>query len=346
MLTDHTEKDDVSTDVTVVIPAYNAAAHIGRSLKSLAHQQPYSPRVVVVDDGSIDGTADTVQAMACELGLPVEILIQRNKGVSEARNAGLEMASTEYVMFLDADDHVEADCINDLRKAADEASSDMAFCGFDRVDQEGRVIWEYTHSYCYPSQVGSGESVLRSILALKTYIRMGAGLYRRDFLHRYNLRFTRGCTAGEDEEFVLKALVRASEVACVPQILHHYSVTPGSLSRTRTMRRFDWVSALRRVRRYMERAGVSADTAEVMDEFYLPRVVAAMVREVSSAYLPYRDAVRLCKNPSIRRMVEPAIRTDLKSVRQLRVQRLKSTGIVHLPCLFVLAARAYGFLRQ
>ena len=151
-----------------------------------------------------------------------------------------------------------------------------------------------------------------------------------------NLRITGTKSASND----------TSKAACVPQILHHYSVTPGSLSHTRTMRRFDWVSALRRVRTYMGRAGVSTDTTRVMDEFYLPRVAAAMVREVSSAYLPYRDAVRLCKNSSIRRMVEPVIRTDLKDVRQLRVQRLKSIGIVYLPGLFVLAARAYGFRRQ
>ncbi len=86
--------------VDVVIPAYNAARWIADTVKSALGQRGVMPRVVVVDDGSSDGTLDVVARFVPE----VTVINQRNQGVSVARNLGVDHGSALYLAFLDADD--------------------------------------------------------------------------------------------------------------------------------------------------------------------------------------------------------------------------------------------------
>lgn len=96
---------DRPSDLSVVIPAYRAAATIGRALASISLQTPGPKRVVVVDDGSGDGTAEAARAWAQALA-PAELLVieQANRGAGAARNRGLAETDTALVAFLDADD--------------------------------------------------------------------------------------------------------------------------------------------------------------------------------------------------------------------------------------------------
>ena len=87
-------------EVGVVIPAYNAEAFLGATLESVLGQTLRPAKVVVVDDGSHDGTASVAQ----RFGDRVALVRQQNRGVAEARNAGVAHARTEWLAFLDADD--------------------------------------------------------------------------------------------------------------------------------------------------------------------------------------------------------------------------------------------------
>lgn len=91
--------------ISVVIPAYNAAVFIGKTLDSV-HAQTYSSyEIVLVDDGSIDETSELVKSWAdAHPGTAVRLLRQDNKGIGAARNTGVREARGEYVAFLDADD--------------------------------------------------------------------------------------------------------------------------------------------------------------------------------------------------------------------------------------------------
>lgn len=89
------------TRVDIVIPAYNSQTLLGEALDSVLSQGLLVGRVIVVDDGSSDGTA----ALATARGPPVEVVqLPRNQGAATARNAGLARCAAEYVAFLDADD--------------------------------------------------------------------------------------------------------------------------------------------------------------------------------------------------------------------------------------------------
>ena len=86
--------------ISVIIPAWNAQRHIARAIRSVLAQTRPADEIIVVDDGSTDGTADTVRAF----GSKVSLITQLNGGVSVARNTGIAAATGEWIAFLDADD--------------------------------------------------------------------------------------------------------------------------------------------------------------------------------------------------------------------------------------------------
>src|SRR5687767_6379658 len=89
--------------VSVVVPAYNAAATLAEALRSLVGQTFPRWEAIVVDDGSSDGTAD-VAAQFAEMDTRFRVIRQANQGEAGARNAGIEAARFDWLLFLDADD--------------------------------------------------------------------------------------------------------------------------------------------------------------------------------------------------------------------------------------------------
>jgi glycosyltransferase involved in cell wall biosynthesis len=104
-------------DVTAVVACFNYGAYVGEAVASLLAQEGGPPRVVVVDDGSTD---PTTHAALERLPAEVEVLRQPNRGVCAARNAGLQRASTEYALVLDADDRLAPGALAAMRAPLDE----------------------------------------------------------------------------------------------------------------------------------------------------------------------------------------------------------------------------------
>ena len=107
--------------LSVIIPAYNAAASLAGCLDSVSG---FGAEVVVVDDGSEDGTVDVVS------GYPGTVLVrQENRGVSAARNAGMAVASGDFLVFVDADDTVFPQALDRLGAVLGSLSSYLVSCG-------------------------------------------------------------------------------------------------------------------------------------------------------------------------------------------------------------------------
>jgi len=124
----------VTLGISVIIPLYNKAPHIKKTLESVLAQSVLPLEVIVVDDGSTDGGADIVAG----LDNPGVVLIrQENKGVSIARNAGVQLASGAYVAFLDADDRWESFHIEEMTKLIGAYPSCQLFSTMNSVHMDG-----------------------------------------------------------------------------------------------------------------------------------------------------------------------------------------------------------------
>ena len=102
--------------VSVIMPAYNSEKYLGKSIESALAQAYEKFELIIVDDGSKDGTKSIVEQYA-KNDIRIKLLEQANQGVSAARNKGLDTATGEYVAFLDSDDLWDADNLSVMMQA-------------------------------------------------------------------------------------------------------------------------------------------------------------------------------------------------------------------------------------
>lgn len=138
---------DKEYDVTIIIPCYNEEKYIGQCLDSVLNQKTdYKIKTIIINDGSTDGTAEILKNYADAPGF--QIINQDNRGFSGARNTGLELINSRYIMFLDSDDYLVDNSLDGMIKAADEYKADIVEAQMlNLVDGEllrGENAFEYT----------------------------------------------------------------------------------------------------------------------------------------------------------------------------------------------------------
>src|SRR5438132_5192342 len=134
--------NSAAMNVSIIIPAYNAADTIGDTLESLIAQSCLSWEAIVVDDGSTDDTSEVVRVYT-QRDARMRMITQGNTGEAAARNAGLALAQHDWVLFLDADDWILP---THLERMTDMLSSDARLdavhCGSARVAVDGTLVPE------------------------------------------------------------------------------------------------------------------------------------------------------------------------------------------------------------
>lgn len=157
--------------VSVVIPNYNYGRFLSEAIDSVLNQTCGPQEVIVVDDGSTDESRDILDSY----GAKIRVLYQKNEGVGAARNKGAEMATTDFVAFLDADDYW---CPTKLEKQLAVFQSDpdlgLVHCGLRYIDEKGELGEEYL--------VGGAGEVAMNLLRFEPVISApgGACLIRKD----------------------------------------------------------------------------------------------------------------------------------------------------------------------
>ncbi len=121
--------------ISVVVPLYNKAAFVAEAINSVREQSLAAFEIVVVDDGSTDGSAEIVERMA---GDDIRLIRQANAGVSMARNRGIDAAQGEYIAFLDADDGFQPDFLAGIARLIERFPRAGMYCtGYTRVWENG-----------------------------------------------------------------------------------------------------------------------------------------------------------------------------------------------------------------
>ena len=264
--------------VSAVVPAYNAETTIAYSLNSIIAQDYPNIEIIVVNDASTDATEKVARHILDSCGRPFSIINhKKNRGVSAARNTGMDAMKGEFVWFLDADDMAENNLVSTLYTRIKEQPCDLYFCGYKDRFEDGRpdvlvpVKLDDTKTY-------NGEY----LLWLRVFGRLVPDglLLRRIFLLETGLRFHEGCSAGEDVEFVLKVFCRARQVALVSDCLCIYNHHAGmgsiheNASKDKQIRRYrDNTEAHFRTAQYLRKYAPSARIKELADKFLMPQAL-------------------------------------------------------------------------
>ena len=214
--------------ISILIPVYNGEATIGRAVRSVLEQGYPDLEIVVVNDGSSDGTAAVLKALAkahpCVL--PVH---QQNGGVSRARNTALDRASGEYIMFLDDDDELAPEILKKTLDVALNHKADIVAGTCLRIRPDGSSFLSDMPIAEDPT-VWQGEDALCASLRdhPSTYAVWGK-LYRREAIGE--IRFVEGKKLHEDSFFLFEVLQKDLKLVVTKLPIVRYHLTESSASR-------------------------------------------------------------------------------------------------------------------
>lgn len=201
--------------ISVVMPCYNTAKYLPHTLESLEKQTLQDFEYIFVNDGSTDETLEMLEAFAARYPERVQIRSQENGGQSKARNVGMELATGEYIVFLDSDDYIIEDYFQVLYEAGRAADSDMILSGQKKVDEAGNVI----ASIDYPVDQYPDYCLRR--------LNPHGKMYRRSFLEKHHIRYAEG-KIYEDNAFNFYAMFLCKNQVILPynghrQVIHSHS---------------------------------------------------------------------------------------------------------------------------
>ena len=209
-------KIEYTPKVSIVLPCYNVENYINQCLDSLVSQTLEDIEIICVDDKSTDGTLELVRKRMKQ-DKRIKVIAQpNNKGVSVARNMGIEMAQGEYVGFVDPDDYVDLDYYEKLYNKIVETQADVCASNIKEHDFNGSIKVR--------------DDFVARISKDKKYFNytMWCAIYRNSFLKENKIYCPEGVTNGEDTVFCLKCAMLANKVEIVPDAYYHYVRYEGS----------------------------------------------------------------------------------------------------------------------
>lgn len=198
-------------EVSVIIPVYNNERFVERCVRSVMGQTFQDLEIWVINDGSTDRSGQILENLA-EEDSRIHLLTQKNRGTSAARNAGLDRASGTYLTFVDGDDYISKQYIQQLYDYASSHGTEMLICGFTFADEKGRC----------QSRVIPGE--YRRFEKEEWSLRISAvcsHFYKKELWDRYHVRFRPG-ERGEDMPISLFFSAVCDKIATIPYAGYFY----------------------------------------------------------------------------------------------------------------------------
>lgn len=203
--------------ISIVIPVYNGQSYLDRTIRSIHAQTFQDYEVIFVNDESADASL-TALKLAAEQDNRFTVVSQKHAGAGTARNLGLSLAKSEYVLFSDCDDIYAPDFLEKLYRTAEANQADIVACNFTGITTRGNEMKQTgIHTEWIPQnrQVFSYRDCPVNILRIAGPM-VWNKLYRKAFIDEHNLRFDALLTCN-DLSFVLVSLAAAERIACLKE---------------------------------------------------------------------------------------------------------------------------------
>ena len=215
--------------IHVIVPVYDVAPWLGRCIDSILSQAGCELRLVLVDDGSTDESGEMCDQVAAH-DPRVRVVHTPNRGLSAARNLGIDIAMAEgagLLTFVDPDDWLMPGALSALERALTKSGADLAWCGAESARAGGR-----TRIRVPVAVTVSGDDMWRAHLKGDLGVSAWGKLYRAKLFD--GLRFPEG-RVFEDIATTYRVLMRCECAVAIPVVGYHYLLRDGSISHTRSM---------------------------------------------------------------------------------------------------------------
>lgn len=236
--------------VSIIVPVYKVEDTLPRCVESLISQTYENLEIILVDDGSPDRCGDICDSYAAKDNR-IKVIHKKNGGVGSARNAGLDICSGDFVMFVDSDDYIDNICVSDCINAIDDNINIVYFDAIDEY-QDGRKKYPTEKHQKDDSVVFKIDNSYNVNNKYQHCVSWGA-LYRASVVR--DLRFDTSLYVGEDTLFFYSAVLRCKKIKFISGSYYHYqifdeSATHGSFNDKKFTEIYAWQKVCAMFKKY------------------------------------------------------------------------------------------------
>ena len=225
--------------VSFIIPVHNVEQYVERCVRSIADQDYKALEILLVENGSSDGSFAACERLARE-DARIKVIQSAVTGVSIARNLGIERASGDYLMFADADDWLAQGAVTDAVSRLEKSAADVAFFDYfnslEKTDSSPRPV-----HLAFPSnQLLDSATALTWMLEGRFYWNVWQTISKRELFASSSVRFPKGIYVGEDLYFTYHLIGAARQIAFLDKAYYGYFQRPDSMmGKARTVEAMD-----------------------------------------------------------------------------------------------------------
>lgn len=261
-------------DISIVIPCYNVSKYIKRCIKSIEDQTLKSYEIIFINDGSTDNTLEILDSYPFQNKSCVKILTFQNQGVSQARNEGIKIASGKYLYFLDPDDWIDSNLLEENFNLCKKNDCDAIQFGYQAIDENGKPAWtnngnkkEGTYyqdniiQNLLPRFIGYSQFDIANYGTPLFYQKSEMCsawrfLYKREIILKHKIFFPKNIKLGEDKFFNCIFFLYAKKIFIHNKTYYHYEIKSNGLmalslknSQTLLKDKLDGITERRRISR-------------------------------------------------------------------------------------------------
>ena len=218
--------EELLPKISVIVPVYNVETYLDKCVDSIVVQTYRNLEIILIDDGSTDSSPAICDAWA-KRDLRIKVIHQDNSGAAVARNNGLQVASGEYIGFVDSDDWITDTMYNDMIESILQTNADVAFTGYERVLENGERI---AHKYTMSGTCDRKETIIASLKG-GYFVTIWNKLFSRQICMNHGdfIKFE-PFLCGEDEHWLMRVLANAKKAYLIDKNYYYWRVRGGSIT--------------------------------------------------------------------------------------------------------------------
>lgn len=233
--------------ISVIVPIYNVEKYLSKCVDSIINQTYNNLEIILVDDGSPDNCPKICDEYA-KKDDRIKVIHKENGGLSDARNAGMKIATGEYISFIDSDDYISNNFIETLYSAMKAENSDIIECDIVRFEEGTEPYFENGKGEINSFTTEKALSLLIAENKFHQYV--WNKLYKAEFV--LNIQFTKG-KLNEDEFWTYRIFGQAEKVTKINKPMYFYLQRGGSImGESFNLRRLDALEAKTERQKYIE----------------------------------------------------------------------------------------------
>ncbi|PHM47217.1 glycosyltransferase family 2 protein [Xenorhabdus miraniensis] len=313
---------NLKNKISVIVPVYNVEKYIEKCISSIKKQSYNNFEVIIINDGSIDKSIEKILPLI-ENDYRFKIITQKNSGLSAARNKGIEHATGEYISFIDSDDHIHNDFLQDMMNKITQTHSDICVCDVQTVDEDGNKI-RYLKQHINPenNSLDIYHVFLESVAVLPSAWNK---IFKKEIVNETKFPVGRYF---EDIAIMHQIILNSKKICYINKPLYNYVIRKNSITQTQNEKylidRF-WVTEY--IRNYLEKNKTYNKYEKNYATLYLAHLVVPLI-------------IYLVNNPTINSIkIKKEINIDIYNFKNIISLLRKRTKLSFLLLMFKLTPK-------